>query len=115
MEILYFALGVLTVLFILGVVGTVWAYRKLNTNSQSIRDAWEALDSHSRDIEIKLNDLREFADREVKNMFDHSDHINTTLNRELDEINKSLDSRLDKFENRLKKIFEEGCKPVQEK
>jgi hypothetical protein len=108
MEILYYALGVVTVLFIFGIVGTVWAIRKIITTESNLHSIVEALDLIEKHTDQNFNILRS----DFEKRFDETDR---TLNDDINDINKSLDSRLDKFENRLTRIFEDGCKPVQEK
>lgn len=122
METLYFALGVLTVLVLLGVVGMLMVWKKTANAVEEARSLWDGIDSLNRDLGHELEKAFKYADKlnqnledEVKEIHRRIDSSEMNLNAELTEFQKIMDSRLDKFENRLTKIFEDGCKPVQEK
>lgn len=126
METLYSILGILIgmlmVLITLGIVGMVTVWKKAVNTAKEIGFVWKGIDSLNRNLDSDIKSTTEYADRlhtnteeDVKEIRRQVNSIEIDFNRELEEFQKILDSRLDKFENRLTKIFEDGCKPVQEK
>jgi hypothetical protein len=122
METLYFTLGVLTVLVILGVVGMFMVWKKAAGAAEESRSIWGGIDSLNRDLghEIRggivyADELHKHTENDMSEIHRRIDSVEINLNGEFNEFQKIMDSRLDKFENRLTKIFEDGCKPVQEK
>ena len=120
METLYFTLGVLTVLVILGVVGMFMVWKKAANAAEELHSLWDGIDSLNRDLGQETNKLINYADElheHVKNdmteIHRRIDSVEINLNVELNEFHKVLDSRLDKFENKLTNIFENRGKPVQ--
>ena len=122
METLYFTLGVLTVLVILGVVGMLMVWKKAANAAEEAHSVWNGIDSLNRDLGKEIEKVFNYADKlqketkeDLSEIHRRIDSSEMNLNAELNEFQKIMDSRLDKFENRLTKIFEDGCKPVQEK
>jgi exonuclease VII small subunit len=122
METLYFTLGVLTVLVILGVVGMFMVWKKAANAAKESCSLWDGIDSLNRDLGCEIEKAFDYANKlhketgeDLSEIHRRIDSSEMNLNAELNEFQKIMDSRLDKFENRLTKIFEDGCKPVQEK
>jgi peptidoglycan hydrolase CwlO-like protein len=115
METLYFALGVLTVLALVGVVGLLMVWKKAENALEKSHSTWDGIDSLSNDLGKEIDKLNRSIDDRIKDTYENINALEQNLNSELNEFQKNMDSRLDKFENRLTKIFEDGCKPVQEK
>lgn len=122
METLYFTLGVLTVLVILGVVGMFMVWKKAAKTADETASVWSGVDSLNRDLGQEIGNIKNYVDQidqhnqhNISEIHRSIDSVERNLNGELNEFQKIMDSRLDKFENRLTKIFEDGCKPVQEK
>lgn len=115
METLYFTLGVLTVLVLLGVVGMLMVWKKAANAAEEARSLWEAIDSLAVDLANAATDIHRRIDDELTKVSYNCDSIDKNLDGKVEEIYRTLDSRLDKLENKLTKIFEDGCKPVQEK
>lgn len=122
METLYFTLGVLTVLVMFGVVGMFMVWKKAANAAEETHSIWNGIDSLNRDFGKDIENVSDYADKlqqetkeELSEIHRRINSSEINLNAELNEFQKIMDSRLDKFENRLTKIFEDGCKPVQEK
>ena len=77
MEIMYFVLGVVTVLLIIGVVIVV----KVGTQLRNVESNFEHLERVSTDFYNELN---------------------SRIDRELMSLNSHVDSRFDKFESKIK-------------
>lgn len=115
METLYFTLGVFTVLVILGVVGMFRVWKKAAKTAEETASIWSGINSLSNDLGKEIDGLNRTISDEIKEVYETVHAVERNLDGELNEFQKIMDSRLDKFENRLTKIFEDGCKPVQEK
>jgi len=115
METLYFALGVLTVLVVIGVVGLLMVWKKSASVEESIKSLWDGIDSLANDVGKESENIHRRIDSELQSVEHNCNSIDKNLDGKVEEIYRIMDSRLDKLEKRLTKIFEEGCKPVQEK
>jgi hypothetical protein len=125
MEIVYFVLGVVTVLLVLGVavivrVGTLVKKLKeevqfLERGSQNVADGLHRrIDNEVRDLQLQLKDALDFIgdtkdilnhrlDNEVHRRIDDDvRELNSKIDFNEREIFSQLDSRLDKLENKIK-------------
>jgi hypothetical protein len=114
METLYFTLGVLTVLVILGVVGMFMVWKKAANAAEEFRSVWDGIDSLANDVGKESENIHRRLDNELQSVERNCNSIDKNMDGKVEEIYRTLDSRLDKLEARLTKIFEDGCKPVQE-
>ena len=115
METLYYVLGVLSALIIIGVAGMFSVAKKANAAAEETQSLWDGIDDLNNDIGKNIDHIERHIDK-VQDEFDHRmDSIDKNLHGEIEEIYRVMDSRLDKLEQRLTKIFEDGCKPVQKK
>ena len=87
MEIVYFVLGVVTVLLVFGVIIMV----KVGTLVKELRENLNHLERGTQDL---VNDVH-------RKMDDVNDTIHRRIDYEVRELNSILDSRLDKFESKL--------------
>jgi septation ring formation regulator EzrA len=115
METLYFALGVLTVLVVIGVVGLLMVWKRSTLVEESIQSLWDGIDSLANDVGKESENIHRRLDNELQSVERNCDSIDKNMDGKVEEIYRTLDSRLDKLEKRLTKIFEDGCKPVQKK
>jgi len=115
METLYFALGVLTVLVVLGVVGLLMVWKKAASSVDETRSLWDGIDSLANDLAKESENIHRRIDRELQSVEHNCNSIDRNMDGKIEEIYRIMDSRLDKLEQRLTKIFEDGCKPVQKK
>jgi ribosome-associated translation inhibitor RaiA len=115
METLYFALGVLTVLALVGVVGLLMVWKKAAEAAKENESLWDGIDSLANDLAKEVENIHRRLDSELQSVEHNCSSIDKNLDGKVEEIYRTLDSRLDKLEKRLTKIFEDGCKPVQEK
>jgi predicted PurR-regulated permease PerM len=81
MELTSFIIGVLTVVFILDLVGMFMIIKKINKNQENIQNCQSNIEHIHRIID------------------EHSQGINL----QIDEVYRQMDSRLDKLENKLTK------------
>ncbi len=114
MEIVYFVLGVVTVLLVLGVVvivrvGTLVKELKeevqhLQRGSNDVandlhnridNDVHRRIDSEVRDLQLQLKDALDFIG-------DTKDVLHKRIDDETKDIISMIDSRLDKLENKIK-------------
>jgi len=64
----------------------------------------------------QLNEMLTLLNNEVKDLklqvHKYIDDIYRESDQRFKEVDRSMDSRLDKMENRLHTMYEDGCKPV---
>jgi ribosome-associated translation inhibitor RaiA len=90
MEILNFILGMFTIIFIGMVVGMFMVASNIKYLKQNINDIWNGLnDAHRRMAEIS-----ELDNRRIDNEIVRTDGL-------IEDVYRSIDSRLDKLENKL--------------
>ena len=138
MEIVYFVLGVVTVLLVLGVVvivrvGTLVKKLKeevqfLERGSQNVTDGLHRrIDEEIRELKVQIKDTLDFIgdtndvlnhrlDNEVHRRIDDDvRELNSKIDFNEREIFSQLDSRLDKLQSKLMDTIKNGCEPVKEK
>ena len=81
MELTSFIIGVLTVVFILDLVGMFMIIKKINKNQENIQGCQSNIEHIHRII----------------------DERSQSINLQIDEVYRQMDSRLDKLENKLTK------------
>lgn len=102
MEILSFVLGVSAVLIILGVVFMFSMYKKIKNLSEKVtttiniqNDLFRTLDNMRNEINQQIREESRFFDETKKEIY-QTIEINVT------NLERTIDSRLDKLENKLK-------------
>ncbi len=99
MENLEFVLGMLTAIGVFGlgyaIVGIVKVKQRSNDFEEVINGTQLDLDNNQREIHLRV-------DQEVKDLQDR-----------VDDLYRHIDSRFDKFENRITKLDKDGCEPVK--
>jgi cytochrome c peroxidase len=83
MEIIAFLLGIGSVIAVAMVVYIFSVNKRINKNEQLLNEHQTQFDSINREI-----------NREIEN-------VNSMINQHVDELYRTLDSRFDKFENKL--------------
>ena len=101
MELFYFAGGIL----LSGLIGlVVWVSSnkkeivKIKQEDSELLEYLKVLQNEVKDLELKVHKYVDDIYRNTEDKFNNFD--------------RGLDSRLDKMENRLQKMNEDGCKPV---
>ena len=101
MELFYFAGGIL----LSGLIGLViWVssnkkeITKIKEEDSELLEYLKVLQNEVKDLELKVHKYVDNIYRDTEDKFNNFD--------------RGLDSRLDKMENRLQKMNEDGCKPV---
>lgn len=107
METFYFLSGVCAVIIFMIVVGTFVNYRAIGRLRNDLRDAFDAIDNLAEDLEKDLSSVDEASVRAT-------DMVEKNLTDEVNEIYRTLDSRLDKLTDSVSKqisnIYTEcGC------
>ena len=117
MEIVYFVLGVVTVLLVIGGVvivrvGTLVKELKeevqfLERGSSDVaNEVHRRIDNEVRDLQLQLKDALDFIGDTKDVLHRRIDEVGRDGYRKLDEVEnyleKQLDSRLDKLENKIK-------------
>lgn len=94
MEIVYFVLGVVTVLFVLGVVGMV----KVGLLTKELQ---EKLSELKQDTQSRFDEIIETSNFGHIHLQSELDQKQRDFDFEIAELQSKLDSRLDKLENKL--------------
>ena len=117
MEIVYFVLGVVTVLLVLGVavivrVGTLVKKLKeevqfLERGSNDVADGvHRRIDEEVRELKVQIKNTLDFIGDTKDVLHRRIDEVESDVYRKVDEVEnyleKQLDSRLDKLENKIK-------------
>ncbi len=117
MEIVYFVLGVVTVLLVIGVVvivrvGTLVKELKekvqfLERGSNDVaNEVHHRIDEEVRELKVQIKDTLDFIGDTNDVLQMRIDKVESDVYRKLDEVEnyleKQLDSRLDKLENKIK-------------
>lgn len=117
MENLEFILGALSMIGLLGLGYAVMGVFKVKQRSDGFEEAingiFRNLNETQRELHLRIdgeisrtdglhNETIRYTDQMYKN---HEDNMN--------DIYRYIDSRFDKFENRLMKIDKDGCEPVK--
>ena len=99
MENLEFVLGALSMIGLFGLGQAVMGVFKVKQRSdgfeETIKGIFQELENNQRELHLRI-------DGEIS----RTDNLH-------DETYRYIDSRFDKFENRLKKIDKDGCEPVK--
>ena len=94
METLAFVQGVLTVIGLLMVGGTVWAVLKIN----DIKDSLEGLYQEVNETQTQLH-LR--IDKEIQDVDSKIDDLRRQVENNSENIYRTIDSRLDKLQSKF--------------
>jgi len=105
MEIVYFSLGIVTVLLILGVVVIVRVGTLVNELKEKVRDLEQGTQDVAVDIHRRIDDEnRELAShiKETLNVLnDIKDVLHKRIDDEIRDVYSQLDSRLDKLDSKI--------------
>jgi type II secretory ATPase GspE/PulE/Tfp pilus assembly ATPase PilB-like protein len=117
MEIVYFVLGIVTVLLVLGVVVIVRVGTLVKELKEKVRESERHLDDETREIRLHIKDtlgivsdikdvLHRTLDDTARDIYQRIDEVENILDRRIDDemrdVYSQLDSRLDKLENKIK-------------
>ena len=106
MEIVYFVLGIVTVLLVLGVVIIVRVGTLVKELKEKVRESERHLDDETREIRLHIKDTLGIVS-DIKDVLHRTlDDTARDIYQRVDEVesylSKQLDSRLDKLENKIK-------------
>jgi len=100
-EIVFFVGGIL----VSGLIGLVFWVSSNRKEIVSIKAEDESLSDLLKQLQNEVKDLELNVHKYVDNIYRDTDD-------KFNNFDRGLDSRLDKMENRLHTIYEDGCKPV---
>jgi type II secretory ATPase GspE/PulE/Tfp pilus assembly ATPase PilB-like protein len=117
MEIVYFSLGVVTVLLVLGVVVIVRVGTLVKELKEKVRESERHLDDETREIRLHIKDtlgivsdikdvLHRTLDDTARDIYQRIDEVQNLLDKRVDtemrDVYSQLDSRLDKLDSKIK-------------
>jgi DNA-binding transcriptional regulator GbsR (MarR family) len=112
MEIVYFSLGVVTVLLVLGVVVIVRVGTLVKELKEKVRDLERETQDVAVDLHRRIDDeVRETA-TQIKNTLDFIGDVKDVLHRVIDDVAKDIYQRVDEVENILDKRVDTEMRDV---
>ena len=117
MEIVYFVLGIVSVLLVLGVVIIVRVGTLVKELKEKVRESERHLDDETREIRLHIKDtldivsdikdvLHRTLDDTSRDIYQRIDEVQDLLDRrinnEMRDVYSQLDSRLDKLDSKIK-------------
>lgn len=96
MEVVYFVLGVVAVLSVLGILIVFGVKNKI----EQLEEEFKSLERGSHDV---VRDLHIRIEDEVRDLKFQNNETILEIERELHELKYIVDSRFDKFESKIKK------------
>ena len=94
METLAFVQGVLTVIGLLMVGGTVWAVLKINNIKDSLEGLYQEVNETQTQLHLRID--KEIQDADLK-----FDDVYRQIENNSENIYRAIDSRLDKLQTKL--------------
>ena len=101
MEIVYFVLGIVAVLLVLGVVVIVKVSKKVNELTSLIGSVERQIDDVHRRIDDENLELASHIKETLNVIDDIKDILHKRIDDEVKDIVSMVDSRLDKLENKI--------------
>jgi hypothetical protein len=71
------------------------------------------MEDNHRELHLRIDGEISRVDELHRKNIDYCDSLHNNSEHNMSEIYRYIDSRFDKFENRLKKIDKDGCEPVK--
>lgn len=117
MENLEFILGALSMIGLLGLGYAVMGVFKVTKRSDDLREVINGtnleLENIQREVHLRIDGEIGRVDKLHNDTIQYCDSLDNNSRQNIEEIYRYIDSRFDKFENRLKKIDNDGCEPVK--
>ena len=117
MENLEFVLGALSMIGLLGlgyaVMGVFKVKQRSNGFEEAINGIYRDLENNHRELHLRIDGEISRVDKLHNHNIRYADELYKNHEDNMNDIYRYIDSRFDKFENRLKKIDKDGCEPVK--
>ena len=117
MENLEFVLGALSMIGLFGLGYAVMGVFKVKQRSdgfeETIKGIFQELENNQRELRLRIDGEIGRVDKLHDDNIRYTDQMYKNHEDNMNDIYRYIDSRFDKFENRLKKIDKDGCEPVK--
>lgn len=117
MENLEFVLGALSMIGLFGLGYAVMGVFKVKQRSdgfeETIKGIFQELENNQRELHLRIDGEIGRVDKLHDDNIRYTDQMYKNHEDNMNDIYRYIDSRFDKFENRLKKIDKDGCEPVK--
>ena len=115
MEIVYFSLGVVTVLLVLGVVVIVRVGTLVKELKEKVRDLEQGTQDVAVDLHRRIDDENRELASHIKETLNVIDDIKDVLHKTIDDVAKDIYQRVDEVENYLEKQLDSRLDKLENK
>lgn len=115
MEIVYFSLGVVTVLLVLGVVVIVRVGTLVKELKEKVRDLERGTQDVAVDLHRRIDDENRELASHIKETLNVIDDIKDVLHKTIDDVAKDIYQRVDEVENYLEKQLDSRLDKLENK
>jgi uncharacterized membrane-anchored protein YhcB (DUF1043 family) len=115
MEIVYFSLGVVTVLLVLGVVVIVRVGTLVKELKEKVRDLERGTQDVAVDLHRRIDDENRELASHIKETLNVIDDIKDVLHKTIDDVAKDIYQRIDEVENYLEKQLDSRLDKLENK
>ena len=115
MEIVYFSLGVVTVLLVLGVVVIVRVGTLVKELKEKVRDLERGTQDVAVDLHRRIDDENRELASHIKETLNVIDDIKDVLHKTIDDVEKDIYQRIDEVENYLEKQLDSRLDKLENK
>lgn len=101
MEIIYFTLGILSILMVIGILALLRLWKNTSISMEDTMSVWEGIDHLNNDLGNEINLIRKLIDEHRRDTEDQVNTLHNNLNAEVNEIHQAINLRLNMIEEGL--------------
>jgi len=101
MEIIYFILGVLSILMTIGIIALLILWKRTSLSMKDTMSVWQGVDCLNNDLGNEIDLIRKLIHEHRKDAEDQVNTLHNNLNAEVNEIHRAINLRLNTIEEGL--------------
>jgi hypothetical protein len=101
MEIIYFTLGMLSILMVIGILALHRIWKNTSLLKEDIQYVWTGIDCLNNDLGNEIDLIRKMIYEHRKDTEDQVNTLHNNLNAEVNEIHQAINLRLNTIEEGL--------------
>ena len=101
MEIIYFILGVLSILMTIGIIALLILWKRTSLSMKDTVSVWQGVDGLNNDLGNEIDLIRKLIHEHRKDAEDQVNTLHNNLNAEVNEIHRAINLRLNTIEEGL--------------